>query len=54
MKKEAILNITYISKIGFGFLTIINYIFATDNRTLAIIIPFILWIVSAIIYKSIK
>lgn len=49
---KAIYNITSITKMGFGFLTLLNFIFATDNRGLAILIPFILCITSAINNKT--
>ena len=54
MKKEIAISITEISKTAFGFLTAINYIFAVEHRAPAIVIPFILWIVSTVIYNKIK
>ena len=54
MKKETAITLAEISKTSFGILTIMDYIFAVEHRVPAIVIPFILWIVSAIIYNKIK
>ena len=52
MKKETAITLTEISKYFFGTLTLFNYIFATTNRTSAILIPFILCIISIVINKT--
>ena len=52
--KKVIITISDISRIGFGFLTLLEYVFATDNRTMAVLIPFALFVISSIIYKSVK
>lgn len=52
--KRAINIITYITKIGFGMLTLFNYLLATDNRTSAVLVPLVLWIVSIIINNKTK
>lgn len=52
--KTIIYNITYITKIVFGMLTLFNYIFTTTNRTSAIVIPLVLWIISIVINNKTK
>lgn len=52
--KRVINSITYITKIAFGMLALINYIFATTNRTSAVLIPLVLWIVSIVINNKTK
>lgn len=54
MKKETAITLAEISKTGFGFLTVLNFVFATDNRALAITIPFILCMISIVINNKTK